>query len=101
MPANTAPSTTVGIVGGLQQVARRGADEAGLDHAGACVARKISDDFAAAHRIADECSIAQLQLADHRRKIVGERIEVVTGSRFVGASEPSAVVSHDAVARFR
>ena len=91
----------VWITVSLEHVRDDGGDERGLRHVFSAVARKVTGNFAAAHRKTDDGGIGRARRFDHRRQIVGKRIVVVAIPRLIGATEAASVVRNRAKAPLR
>src|SRR6185312_8133266 len=89
------------IVRAFLNVRQRRREEHNTCFASSAMPREISRDLTGAYGVANEDDFLQPQVLDHRREVVSERVEVISGSRITGSTATALVVSHRPYPRAR
>ncbi len=97
-PAEHARVNTLGIVGRLDQIGPKRADEHGFAEPLGTVLADVPGDFTGAHRVADERYVGEIQRAQQRIEIGCEGIVVVPDTWLAGSAEAAAIVGDHAMA---
>ena len=98
-PAEHARINTFRIVGCLDQVGSKCADEHGFVEPLGAVFADVSGDLTGTHRMTDERYIRKFQRVQQHIEIGGEGIVVVTGTWLAGPAKATTVVGDHAMAR--